>query len=93
MTLRDIAFAPKSLSVARGTTVTFAWRDDDTAHNVVSKGAKRFTPIATREHGLAVAHVHEGRHVPLRLHAASRHVRPHHRPLIITTPGDLPCPI
>ena len=51
VTLRDIAFAPKSLSIARGTTVTFAWRDDDTAHNVVSKGAKRFTPIATRVTG------------------------------------------
>ena len=51
VTLRDIAFAPKSLSVARGTTVTFTWRDDDTAHNVVSKGAKRFTPIGVRSTG------------------------------------------
>ncbi len=51
VTLRDIAFSPKSLSVARGTTVTFRWRDERTAHNVVSKGTKRFTSIATRETG------------------------------------------
>jgi plastocyanin len=51
VTLRNIAFAPKSLTVSRGTTVTFAWRDGDTAHNVVSKGTKRFESIATRETG------------------------------------------
>ena len=51
MTLRDIAFSPKSLTIARGSTVTFRWRDDDTAHNVVSQGAKRFKSIATRETG------------------------------------------
>jgi len=51
VTLRNIAFEPRNLSVARGTTVTFAWRDERTAHNVVSKGAKRFESIATRETG------------------------------------------
>jgi plastocyanin len=51
VTLRNIAFSPKSLSVSRGTTVTFRWLDDRTAHNVVSKGAKRFASIATRETG------------------------------------------
>jgi len=51
VTLRNVAFAPKSLSVARGTTVTFKWRDDSTAHNVVSKGRKRFTSMSTRETG------------------------------------------
>ncbi len=51
VTLRNIAFAPKSLSIARGTTVTFRWRDDDTAHNVVSKGTKRFSSIPTRTTG------------------------------------------
>ncbi len=51
VTLRNIAFAPKNLSVARGTTVTFAWRDGDTAHNVVSQGTKRFKSIGTRETG------------------------------------------
>jgi plastocyanin len=51
VTLRNIAFAPKSLSIARNTTVTFAWRDDGTAHNVVSKGAKRFKSIGVRSAG------------------------------------------
>ena len=51
VTLRDIAFAPKNLSVARNTTVTFAWRDGDTAHNVVSRGTRRFRSIGTRETG------------------------------------------
>jgi len=49
--LRNIAFSPASLSVSRGTTVTFTWLDDRTAHNVVSKGAKRFRSIGTRETG------------------------------------------
>ena len=51
VTLRNIAFSPQNLSVARGTTVTFTWRDERTAHNVVSKGTKRFASIATRETG------------------------------------------
>jgi plastocyanin len=51
VTLRNIAFSPKSLTVSRGTTVTFRWRDGDTAHNVVSKGTKRFKSIGTREMG------------------------------------------
>jgi len=51
VTLRNVAFAPKSLSIARGTTVTFKWRDDYTAHNVVSQGLRRFTSMSTREMG------------------------------------------
>ncbi len=51
VTLRNIAFSPKNLSISRGTTVTFTWKDERTAHNVVSKGAKRFAPIAIRETG------------------------------------------
>ena len=51
VTLRNIAFAPKNLTIARGSTVTFAWRDGDTAHNVVSRGTRRFAPIGTRESG------------------------------------------
>jgi plastocyanin len=51
VTLRDVAFSPKSLTVARGTTVTFRWRDGDTAHNVTSRGARRFESIGTRESG------------------------------------------
>ena len=51
VTLRNIAFSPKSPTVARGTTVTFAWRDGDTAHNLVSKGTRRFKPIGIRATG------------------------------------------
>jgi plastocyanin len=51
VTLRDVAFSPASLSVSRGTTVTFRWRDDNIEHNVISKGTKRFPSIAARETG------------------------------------------
>jgi plastocyanin len=51
VTLRDIAFSPKKLSIKRGTTVTFAFRDDTTSHNVVSRGAKRFKNIGVRSTG------------------------------------------
>ena len=51
VTLRNIAFSPKKLSIKRGTTVTFAFRDDTTAHNVVSKGPKRFKNIGVRSSG------------------------------------------
>jgi len=49
--LKDIAFSPKSLSVSRGTTVTFSFRDDGTTHNVVSTGAKRIRSIQNRSSG------------------------------------------
>ncbi len=51
VTLKNIAFSPKNLSIARNTTVTFAWRDDTTGHNVVSKGPKRFKSIGVRSSG------------------------------------------
>lgn len=51
VTLKDIAFTPKKLSVPRGTTVTFRWRDDTTTHNVTSTGSKRFKTIANRSTG------------------------------------------
>ena len=51
VTLRNIAFAPKHVSIARGASVTFAWRDGDTAHNVVSQGTRRFKPIGIRDSG------------------------------------------
>jgi plastocyanin len=51
VTLRNIAFSPKKLSIKRNTTVTFAFRDDTTSHNVISKGAKRFKNIGVRSSG------------------------------------------
>ncbi|HEX8158861.1 MAG TPA: cupredoxin domain-containing protein [Solirubrobacteraceae bacterium] len=53
VTLKDIAFSPERLSVARGTTVTFRWRDGTTTHNVTSTGAKRFKTIPDRTTGTA----------------------------------------
>lgn len=50
VTLRNIAFSPKNLSISRGTTVTFDWRDD-TRHNVTSTGSRRFASIPSRVSG------------------------------------------
>ncbi|HVF77372.1 MAG TPA: plastocyanin/azurin family copper-binding protein [Solirubrobacteraceae bacterium] len=49
--LKNIAFAPKSLSVSKGTRVTFAFRDDGTTHNVTSTASTRFKTISDRETG------------------------------------------
>jgi plastocyanin len=51
VTLKNIAFSPKSLSVSKGTSVTFAFRDGSTIHNVVSTGSKRFKSISNRSSG------------------------------------------
>jgi plastocyanin len=51
VTLRNIAFSPKSLTVSKGATVTFAFRDDTTVHNVVSVGRKKFKSISNRSSG------------------------------------------
>jgi plastocyanin len=51
VTLKDISFMPRSLTVARGTTVAFAFRDDGTTHDVTSTGASRFAKIAARSSG------------------------------------------
>jgi plastocyanin len=51
VTLKHIAFSPKSLTIHKGSTVTFAFRDDTTVHNVTSTGAKRFKTIGNRSSG------------------------------------------
>jgi plastocyanin len=51
VTLKDIAFSPSRLSVPKGTTVTFSWKDDGTRHNVTSIGRKRFKTISDRTSG------------------------------------------
>jgi plastocyanin len=51
VTLRNIAFSPKSLSVSKGTAVTFAFRDGSTTHNVVSTSSRRFKTISNRSSG------------------------------------------
>jgi plastocyanin len=51
VTLKDISFSPKSLTVSRGATVRFAFRDGDTTHNVTSTAGRRFQTIANRSSG------------------------------------------
>jgi plastocyanin len=51
VTLKNIAFSPKSLSISKGTTVAFAFRDGSTIHNVTSTGGKRFRSISNRSSG------------------------------------------
>jgi plastocyanin len=51
VTLKDIAFSPSRLTVSKGTTVTFSWKDNGTAHNVTSVGKKRFKTISDRTSG------------------------------------------
>jgi plastocyanin len=53
VTLKDIAFTPKRLSISKGSTVTFAFRDATTVHNVTSVGSKRFARISSRASGSA----------------------------------------
>lgn len=40
--VRNIKFNPGSLTIARGSTVTWRFDDETTKHNVISRGAKRF---------------------------------------------------
>jgi plastocyanin len=51
VTLKNIAFSPKKLSISKGAKVTFAFRDDTTVHNVTSAGGKRFKSIGNRSSG------------------------------------------
>ena len=51
VTLKNIAFAPKTLSISKGTRVIFAFRDDGTTHNVTSIGSRHFTTIRDRKTG------------------------------------------
>ena len=51
--LQDIEFKPAAVTLKRGGSVTFSWRDGDTPHNVTPTGAKRFKRLATRKAGSA----------------------------------------
>ena len=51
VTLKNIAFSPKSVAVSKGSTITFAFRDGSAAHNVVSVGRNRFKTISSRTSG------------------------------------------
>jgi len=49
--LKNIAFSPAKLTVARGARVTFRFQDGGTNHNVTSRGAKRFKNSPTKGSG------------------------------------------
>ncbi len=51
VTIENIAFSPKVVSISKGAKVTFAFRDDGTTHNVTSTGSRRFKTIADRSSG------------------------------------------
>jgi plastocyanin len=50
--VKDSYFAPKTLTVRKGTTVTFLWRGTHLAHNVaVKRGPVRFRSGAPKKKG------------------------------------------
>ncbi|HUR83885.1 MAG TPA: cupredoxin domain-containing protein [Solirubrobacteraceae bacterium] len=51
VTLKDISFSPKSLSISKGSTLKFAFRDGTTVHNVTSTGSTRFKTVTNRSSG------------------------------------------
>lgn len=53
VTLKRVAFTPRTVTVRHGGHVTFAWRDGDTPHNVTPTGRTRFRRLATRKAGEA----------------------------------------
>jgi plastocyanin len=57
VTLKDIAFHPGSLSISRGDSVTWSWRDGRTRHNVTGSGFRS----RTQSHGsFTVRFTHTG---------------------------------
>jgi plastocyanin len=55
--LKNIRFNPSTLSIRRGDTVTWVWRDGGTEHNVTGRGLRSHT----QKHGsFAVRFTHTG---------------------------------
>ena len=79
----------------KGTTVTFAFRDDGTAHNVISTGAKRFKSIAQPDRPARSRRTFtQRRHLPLRRARSTRECPGGSSSADLhTPPGELPCPI
>lgn len=48
--LADFTFTPKVLTISRGTTVRWLWKDG-LAHNVTSRGTRRFRSSTTKSRG------------------------------------------
>ncbi len=49
--LKNIAFNPNKVTVKKGATVTWSWKDGATPHNVTSTGKTKFKSSATRMSG------------------------------------------
>jgi len=49
--LRDIDFSPRTVTVRRGGSVRWTWRDGRTPHDVTSRGRPRFRSSATKDTG------------------------------------------
>ncbi len=49
--LKNIAFSPSRMTINRGQTVTFKWRDGSTKHNLTYASGKRFKGASTRSSG------------------------------------------
>lgn len=43
VTLRNIKFGPKAVTISRGSSVTWVWKDGSVPHNVTGKGFKSTT--------------------------------------------------
>ena len=51
VTLKNISFMPSTVTIKRGQTVTWTWKDGTTAHNVTSEGKLRFKSASSRQKG------------------------------------------
>ena len=52
ITVKDDVFMPKKATVAKNTRVTWRWASDSGAHDVVSRGTKRFKSSAIKSSGV-----------------------------------------
>jgi plastocyanin len=52
ITVKDDVFAPKKARVAKNTLVTWRWASDSNAHDVVSRGTKRFKSSTIKSSGV-----------------------------------------
>jgi plastocyanin len=49
--LKDIAITPATVRITHGSRITWLWRDDTVAHNVTSRGTKRFRSSISKNDG------------------------------------------
>jgi plastocyanin len=60
VTLKDISFKPSTVTIRKGQTVTWTWRDGTTSHNVTSQGKMRFKSSSSRSTGTYRVHFTKG---------------------------------